>query len=494
MPTDIDTILTEIHGLKAFAQERVKEGITPLKEEYDRMALTMKDIMIKLIDIQRAKLANVSDEGVMRVPTGRLAGFTFLDLKILEALLKNRQAKELSHRTLPLIYEGRKALKGYISPESILSWEDNCHRRRMVAAFGDTPKRVAVPFRDTLANWTRQMIDEQTKALDSTTATAGDELVPTFEAAELWMDVNLDTLVLPLLPQIPMPSNPFDMPRQLGDTNWYPATENVQVTGTTPSTGKSTLTAYGLKTGVPFSDEIEEDAIIALVPEIRRSLVRNAAEIMDDILLNADTTVLNNINADGTTIATSTAGKAQWLLGFDGLIHLALVDNSANQSTDVAGGVTADVYNAILTKLGRHAVPRRRGEVVYITDVNCATRSLSIPELETVDTAGERATMSTGEIMNIYGKPLIQSEQMLRADTDGKVTSAGNATNTSRVLVLNTTQWRVGFRRQITVETDREPGKGQTTMYVSFRIALTERTGTRSTATHTGVSYNITGT
>ena len=494
MPTEIDTILTELTRLKDFAQERVKAGIAPLKEEYDRMAVAMKDIQTKLVEIQREKLARVSDEGIMRVPNGRLAGFTFLDLKILEALLKNRQSKELSCRALPLIYEGRKALRSYISPESILSWEDNCHRRRMVAAFGDIPKRVAVPFRDTLASWTRQMVEELTKALDSTTSGAGDELVPTFEAAELWMDVNLDTLVLPLLPQIPMPTNPFDMPRQLGDTNWYPSTENVQVTTNTPATGKSTLTAYGLKTGVPFSDEVEEDAIIALVPEIRRSLVRNAAEVIDDVLVNADTTVLNNINADGTTIATSTAGKAQWLLGFDGLIHLALVDNSANQSTDLAGAVTADAYNAVLAKLGRFAVPRRRGEVVYITDVNCATRSLSISELETVDTAGERATMSTGEIMNIYGKPLIQSEQMVRADTDGKVTSSGNATNTSRILVLNTTQWRVGFRRQITVETDREPGKGQNTMYVSFRIALTERTGTRSTATHTAITYDITGT
>ncbi|MBU2328635.1 MAG: hypothetical protein KJ755_15005 [Alphaproteobacteria bacterium] len=74
-----------------------------------------------------------------------------------------------------------------------------------------------------------------------------------------------------------------------------------------------------------------------------------------------------------------------------------------------------------------------------------------------------------------------------------QVTDAGNATNTGRILVLNTTQWRVGFRRNITVEVDREPGKGQTTMYVSFRIALAERTGTRSTATHTALQYHITG-
>jgi hypothetical protein len=82
---------------------------------------------------------------------------------------------------------------------------------------------------------------------------------------------------------------------------------------------------------------------------------------------------------------------------------------------------------------------------------------------------------------------------MRLADTDGKVTSAGNGTDTGRLLALNTSQWFVGFRRQIRFESAREAGKSQTTMYVTVRIALTERSGTRSTATHTSLLYDITG-
>ena len=59
--------------------------------------------------------------------------------------------------------------------------------------------------------------------------------------------------------------------------------------------------------------------------------------------------------------------------------------------------------------------------------------------------------------------------------------------------MANMSQWAVGFRRQITMEAQREAGKGQTTLYVSFRIALAERTGTPSTATHTSLMYHITG-
>ena len=494
MPTEIDILVKEVHGVAAQAREWGEKEIKPVKEELTRLAAGLKEAQDGIKVIQKEKLARMDSEGRMRVPEGRLAGFDMLGLRILEKVVSSRREHGLSGETLlRIVQEARANLRQSIGWDSILGWEDGNLRRRAVMAVGEPDHRAMGVFKEAIAGWTRAMVNAYQKALDSTTAASGDELVPTFEAAELWMDVNLDTLILPLLPQMAMPTNPFDIPRQFGDTNWYPSDENVQVLTTTPSTGKTTLTAYGLKTGIPFSDELEEDAVIALAAELRRSLVRNAAEIIDDVLLNGDTTVTNGINSDGATIAKTTAGKAQWLLGFDGLIHLALVDNSANQSVSVGTAVAADLYNRGLAKLGRFAVPRRRGEVVFVTDVETATRSLSIAEFETVDVAGARATLSTGEILNVYGKPSVQSEQMKMADTDGKVTDSGNATNTGRILSLNTTQWRVGFRRQITVEPDREPGKGQTTMYVSFRIALAERTGTRSTATHTSVMYGITG-
>ena len=496
MATEIDSVIKELHDIKAFYTEHFERGIAPLKEEQVRIAKALLDAQTALREYQRSKLAGMSDDGRLRVKAGRLAGYDPFELRLLEGIILGRIRARMSPGDSPVleaVRAERRNLRDYITPETMLGWEDSAIKRRLTSMWPSPAPRTMEVFRGGLSGWVRAMVEMQTKAMDSTTAGAGDELVPTFEAAELWMDVNLDTLVLPLLPQVAMPTNPFDFPLQLGDTNWYPTSENVQVTTTSPTTAKTTLTAYGLKTGVPFSDELEEDAVIAIVPELRRSLVRNASEVIDDVLLNGDTTAANGINSDGVTITTSSAGKAHWLLGFDGLIHLPLVDNTAQRNT-LAGAVTADAYNAILAKLGRYAVPRRRGEVVYITDVNTATRSLSITEFETVDVAGPRATLSTGEILSVYGKPLIQSEQMRLADAnDGKVTDSGNSTSTGRILVLNTSQWRVGFRRQITVEVDREPGKSQSTLYVSFRIALTERTGTRSTATHTALQFHVTG-
>ena len=492
--TDIDQILKEFQDIKGFFELKMAAGVAPLQEEINRLGKAYKDVEAGLKDLRRDRVARMED-GRLRAPSGRFAGLGFPELRVLEEMLqywkRRGQRAMMTERWLPELLETRKSLQACVGIDTILAWEDGAVKRHAMMFPNAAHGASGAYFKDILAHQRMAMVQMITRALDSTTTGKGDELVPTFESADLWMDVNLETLILPLLMQVTMPTNPYDIPIQFGDTNWYPITENVAGTTTDPATQKVTLTAQGLKTGVPFSDELEEDSIVPFAAELRSSLARNAAEIIDDVLLNADQTVTNGINSDGATISKTTAGKAHWLLGFDGIIHAAIIDNSANMSINKTAVVDADIYNRVLAKLGKYGAARRRGEVVYVADINTALRSLAIAELETIDTAGMRATMSTGEIAAIYGNPLIRSEQMKLADTDGRVTDSGNATNTGRVLCFNTSQWRVGFRRQITMEADREPGKGQTTLYVSFRIALSERTGTRSTQEHTGIAYNV---
>lgn len=496
MATELDQVVAEIAGIREFVTTKIEEGTKPLREENQRMAKALEAAQDALNEVRRRNVMRVTESGRVKVREGKLAGFSAFDLSIAEAALKltlkRRGDERLWNQTkLGLqIVEGRKAIRDTINYESVDQWSDMATR----AAKDSMPNistRSMQRFTQNIMAFQGEMRDVVAKALDSTTAAAGDELVPTFESSEVWMDVNLETNVLPLLPQVPMPTNPYDLPHDFGDTNWYPIDENVQVTTTDPTTAKSTLTAYGLKTGVPFSDELAEDAIISFVPTLRSGLVRNAAEVIDDVLLNGDTTTTNNINADGATIAKSTAGKGHWLLGFDGLIHLPLVDNTG-QRVDLNAAIGANtVYNRALRLLGKYAAPARRGEVVFIGDVNTIIASLGEANVLTVDKFGSRATIVAGELASLFGIPLIASEQMKLADTDGLVTDAGNVTNTGRILAFNTTQWRVGFRRGITVEPDRDPGKGQTVLYVSMRPALVAR-GTRSSATHTSLIYDIT--
>ena len=328
-------------------------------------------------------------------------------------------------------------------------------------------------------------------ALDSTTAGSGDELVPTLERAELWMDVNLRTLVAGLIPTFYMPSQPFDIPTQLGEVNFFPGAENVAGASSAPGTGKVSLSSHELVAQVPFSFSLEEDNVLpSLLGEIRSSLVRNTAEVLDDIILNADTTQTNNINADGASVRKDTAGKAHWLLGYNGLIHLPLVENTAMANNHNAV-VSADMFNEIRAKMGRYGV--RPSELAWVMDVNTYIRAQSIETFRTMDKLGPNATLLSGMLGAVEGIPVIVSEHMRLADADGKVTDAGNTADTGRLLLLNRMQWAQGFRRQLRVDVDRDTQKRQTVVTVSFRHALAERSGNRSKAKHTALQYNIKG-
>ena len=436
---DIELIKREVAGIREFYQSRMDSELPPLKEEVSRVAVQLSRVQeLWREGEKRALLAKFGGDDRPRVAFGKYKGLDLLDLAYIRSVL-NAQLREPSG----------------LNPRMLQDWQSNLKA-----------------------------------AMDSTTVGAGDDLVPTQEAAALWLDVNLETLVAPLLSRVDMPTNPFEIPLQLGDVDWYPGTENLATTSTALGTARQTLTAYELVAEVPWSLTLDEDAVIAMAAEVRSSLLRNSVEVIDDVLMNGDTTTTNNINADGATISASDAGKGQWLLGFDGLLHLPLVDNTT-QANDHNAAVSDDMFNEVRAKLGKHGV--RPSELAYIMDVNTYVRSLSVANFRTLNKLGPEATLLRGQLGAVEGIPVIVSEQMALADTDGKVTDAGNVTDTGRLLITNRTQWRLGFRRELMIETTRDIQKRQNIMVISMRLAFMERSGNRATATHTALQYNVTG-
>ena len=425
---ELEVIKQEVAEVRSFYDERIKESVQPLREENERIAGQIRSIQERWKAAEKqAILAQHRSPEQARVPFGKYKGLDMLDLALVRSLL-NAQVRQPSGLNPRMLEEWDLALKN---------------------------------------------------AMDSTTGGSGDELVSTQEAAALWMDVNLETMVLSLFSRVDMPTNPFEIPLQLGDVNWYPGAENVSPTATALATSKQTLTAHELVGQVPWSLSLDEDAVIAMAEEVRLSLVRNTAEVIDDLLLNAD----------GATISASDAGKGHWLIGFDGLIHQPLVDNPS-QANNHGAGVSDDMFNEVRVKLGRYGA--RPSDLAYITDPNTYIRALSTENFRTLDKLGPNATLLTGQLGAVEGIPVLVSEQMKLADIDGKVTSGSTGT-TGRLLLVNRTQWRVGFRRELSIETERDIQKRQNVMVVSMRLAFAERSGNRATATHTAMQYNITG-
>ena len=509
--TEIQDINRTINQVRDFARERVDAlsgDVGLLREENERLRAEVAAIQEQRRATRRAEIARADDgERGIRIASGRFAGYSPLDVGIMRSVAhSHREDPDAPHaRAWSLqLGEATRALVADITPEAVDRHFQSIERRLRAAyvpqtsngMWGARPRDPEMQYREVIRPTLEAMREVAMQAvtraaMDSTTAGAGDELVPTLERAELWMDVNLQTLVGGIIPTFPMPSQPFDIPTQLGDVNFYPGVENTAAATTALSTAKATLTARELVAQAPFSFSLDEDnALPSLVAEIRASLVRNSAETLDDIILNADTTATNGINADGATLSASTAGSAHLLLGYDGLLHLPLVDNTA-MSNDHGVAVSDDMFNEIRAKMGRYGV--RPSELAWIMDVNTFIRAQSVDAFRTMDKLGPNATVLTGMLGAVEGIPVIVSEQMRLADTDGKVTSGSNTSDTGRLLLVNRNQWAQGYRRQPTVDVTRDPSRRQTVVTVSFRHALTERTGNRSAATHTALQYNITG-
>ena len=486
---DIEAIRKDLNEINSFVRDRldpVSSEVELLKEETERIGRSLSEIQERDRAARRGALLRHTEEGGgLSVPEGPYAGMDVLDLALVRRFAYSQRREAFGPAWVARAEEAGRLLRAAATRPAV-EQSHQAAARRLEEWYTVGGRRTGQ-----FGSFSRPMLRSLTRAaMDSTTAGTGDELVATLEARELWADVHLQTLVAPLIPSVAMPSNPFEIPRQLGDVNFYPGTENTAAASTALGTGRTTLTAHELVGQVPYSFTLEEDAVIALLPEIRAGLVRNVAEVLDDVVLNADSTATNNINADGATISASSAGKGHWMLGYDGIIHLPLVDN-ASQSNDHGAAVSDDMFNEIRARLGKYGV--RPSQLAWVMDVNTFIRAQSISQFRTMDKLGPNATILTGMLGAVEGIPVIVSEQMRPADADGKVTDAGNGSDTGRLLIFNRTQWTQGFRRELMLDVDRDTQRRQTVVTVSFRHALAQRSGSRASATHAALQYNITG-
>ena len=327
------------------------------------------------------------------------------------------------------------------------------------------------------------------KAMTSTGTNTGDELVGEAFATAVWDDVFLATQIAGLFgPVFPMPAEKFTYPLNLGSATFYKASQNTAVTATDLATYKVQLDASNeLVAEVDFSYHLEEDTLIALVPEIRRTLARNAAEALDSCCLNGDTT-----DADTGNINSYDANPAdtQKYLIWDGLRHAWLVDVTAN-GLDQAGAPTADMFIDILALMGKYAAQPSR--LAAIMDIQTYLKCMKIDEVMTVDKIGSKATLLNGQLASIWDIPIIVSGEAALTNTDGMIKSSSNTVG--QVTVVHRDMWKLGTRRQLLIEADRDIQKRQHIIVVSFRPAFNcyfGGTSQRGSLDHTAGAYDIT--
>lgn len=307
------------------------------------------------------------------------------------------------------------------------------------------------------------------RALDTATSGGASEWAPTGYSAELMSDVQDKLGFASVGSWDPMPTNPWQYPILTAELTSYlvaQATSDAQAatfTASDPTSAGALLTAY--KHGVLcwLSKEMDADSIFPLIPRLNASATFAIAYGWDKLYMSGQRTA---------TIDTGDAPAASDVrYGGDGVRYAA---KQTAKQVDFSGSATVEGLAALLGKLGKYA-----NNAVFGTGYSGLARLLVLKDssgsavLLTDEKAGGNATMRTGTVGILLGRPLVVGGAMPEnMNTSGIVDGVGGSTSTA-ILCWNPSMILGGVRQSVQIEVNDNPGwlADQRALKASARIA-----------------------
>lgn len=255
------------------------------------------------------------------------------------------------------------------------------------------------------------------------------------------------------------------------------------VIGTTRiGTGQVTLTPGWLGMAVAYTTVLEEDSFVAVLPQFRSQVEEKAQETIEQLMINGDTATGANTNINLIDGTPGTGLAKPYYLASNGFLKYPLVTNTA-ASRD--GGALDENDYRLTLKLLPQDIRTRFKNLAFIIDGDTHSASLDIAALKTDDVKRTNATLQSGVLVNMWGVDVFVSSFMPTANTAGKVPAAGAALG--RILAIYAPYWAFGYKRQVTMETERSALEQATVLVSTFRLGFLVR-GAGAAA----VSFNLT--
>jgi hypothetical protein len=316
------------------------------------------------------------------------------------------------------------------------------------------------------------------RAMDTAESGYGAQLIGAQYVGELWDAARRESRVFSLVDSFEMTAPTAYLPVEVDFPELLYVSESTTSSASNYATSKTgsqrvQVDAKKFVMHQMWSGELEEDAIIAFVPYLRRQAALALAYYSDSLVVNGDTTnaATGNINLDDADPADT-----KHYLAFDGIRHAGIVDNTAN-SKDLAGAIT---LNALRDSLGRMVDtankvdwghPNDPTDLVFLADIDTADRIALLDELLQWRIQASQPILP-GEVAQALKHPVIGSMAVSKTEADGKVSTTPAQNTKGQVVTFNRRGFKVGWRRRVKIETERLIGTDQNRIVYSLRLGL----------------------
>lgn len=318
--------------------------------------------------------------------------------------------------------------------------------------------------------------DGQVTGADGSAAGYGDDFIPVGYSSTLIQEIFLKLQVAGIFNRINMPNPTFTFPFTPGRVSARFGHEGTAVTKDVIASGALQFTAKKLMSNIDFTDELEQDGVLAaILPLVRTKLIDGYALAQEKIAINGDVTagaghIQGNIAADDAARAVA------------GLRKLS----NANISLATPGFTLAGL-RALRAGMGKYGIAP--SDLVYVMCIEDYFKCVAFPEFQYLYQYGPGATILTGELGRIDGIPIIVSE-ILPRNLNATGVYDGTTTTKGAVMCVNKSGFAWGDRKQFDLKLYNNIYTQVTSLVGSQRLDFQKIMLSNETPVAVGINYN----
>jgi len=492
-----EAIKSEVSQLQELIKNGTERTKGEIKELEERFKGQIDDIEGKLKNFQFVDNANVinNDEDSDQKKSQRIAEFESKMNKEFGRIANvyGKHPNPLMRKLYsPRVIWDKKnfqwKLKGsYDGMEELM----DLHDQVLIYGFAQSLKQnrpydVVVKENDLYKFWLSELTchPEMRSMMKAMNTTDNADIIPTQMSASMIDDVRLQLKVAGLFRQLNLPRSNYEAPLRGPRIRAYlvsepTADDATKIGARTVPTSKISFSAITMGVRVLFSDDLEIDSIVPILPFVTEEVRQAIADGKEDAIINGDSSTTHQ---DSDVTLSTDLRKA-----FSGLRYLS-GGSSGVAAVDIST-LSLDNLRSIRKAMGRFGVMPT--DLAWITSISAYIQMLGIDQVETVDKYGPSATVLNGELGKLDGIPIIVSE-FVRQDLNTSGVYDGSTTTDTILMLVNRPSFMIGSLRNQRTEVERIIATQQTQVVTTEKFDFKEVITPGSSEETVGLGYSLT--